>query len=103
MEEGDFSAEDGGAASEGHSVAKVTPATSVEGWDTGPLTARDEVGHQGATVQINGICASLKLTAPKCFQKGAVIHLCLCCVCAASARVFVIRSCASVELLNMIG
>lgn len=78
MEEGDFSAEDGGAASEGHSVAKGTPATSVEGWDTGPSTARDEVGHQGGTVQINSICALLKLTAAKCFQKRAVIHLCWC-------------------------
>lgn len=73
MEEGDFSAEDGGAASEGHSVAKGTPATSVEGWDTGPSTAWDEVGHQGGTVRINSTCASLKLTAPKCLQKGAVI------------------------------
>lgn len=67
MEEADFSAEDGGAASEGHSVAKGTRATSVEGWDTGPSTAPDEVGHQGGTVQINSTCALLLFVISSCF------------------------------------
>lgn len=39
----DILAEEGGGDSEGRSVARVTPATSVEGLDTGPSTARDEV------------------------------------------------------------
>lgn len=39
----DILAEEGGVDSEGHSVVRVTPATSVEGPDTGPSTARDEV------------------------------------------------------------
>lgn len=39
----DILAEEGGVDSEGHSVVRVTPATSVEGPDTGPWTARDEV------------------------------------------------------------
>lgn len=41
----DILAEDGEEASEGGSVDRVTPATSVEGPDTGPSTARDEVTH----------------------------------------------------------
>lgn len=47
MEVGDILAEeDGGAsegASEGASVDRVTPATNVEGPDTGLLTAKGEV------------------------------------------------------------
>lgn len=43
----DFSAEERGVDSEGGSeggpIARVTPATSVEGLDTGPWSARDEV------------------------------------------------------------
>lgn len=39
----DILAEEGGGDSEGRSVARVTHATSVEGPDTGLLTARDEV------------------------------------------------------------
>ena len=39
----DILAEEGEEASEGGSVARVTPATSVEGLDTGRLTARDGV------------------------------------------------------------
>lgn len=43
MELEDFLAEEGGADSEGGSTDKGTPATSVEGPDTGPSTARDQV------------------------------------------------------------
>lgn len=43
MEAADFLAEEGGAVSEGGSVVRETPATSVGVLDTGPLTARDEV------------------------------------------------------------
>lgn len=44
----DFLAEEGGADSEGHSVARETPATSAGALDTGPSTARDEVIHSDA-------------------------------------------------------
>lgn len=44
----DILAEGGGVDSEGHSVVRVTPATSVEGPDTGPSTARDEVIQRDA-------------------------------------------------------
>lgn len=43
MEVVDFLAEGGEVASEGASIARGIPATSVEGRDTGPWTARDEV------------------------------------------------------------
>lgn len=49
----DFLAEEGGEDSEGGSVARVTPATSVEGPDTGPWTARDKVIQSDAYSQIN--------------------------------------------------
>lgn len=39
----DTLAEEGGVASEGASVGRGTRATSVEGRDTGPSTARDKV------------------------------------------------------------
>ncbi len=45
-------AEDGGVDSEGGSVGRVTPATSVEGPDTGPSTARDEVTQSDAHSRI---------------------------------------------------
>lgn len=38
-----FLAEDGGVDSEGGSVDRETPVSSVEGPDTGPWTARDQV------------------------------------------------------------
>lgn len=41
-------AEEGGEDSEGGSVARVTPATSVEGPDTGPSTAKEQVIHNDA-------------------------------------------------------
>lgn len=43
MEVVDILAEEGGGDSEGGSVAKATPASSVEQLDTGPSTAREEV------------------------------------------------------------
>lgn len=43
MEEEDIGAEDEGGASEGASVGRRTPATAVEGADTGLSTAGDEV------------------------------------------------------------
>lgn len=52
----DFLAEDGGVDSEGGSVARVTPATSVEGPDTGPSTARDEVIQSDARSRIKDCC-----------------------------------------------
>lgn len=39
----DTLAEEGGVDSEGGTVGRGTPATSVERRDTGPSTARDEV------------------------------------------------------------
>lgn len=44
----DILAEGGGVDSEGGSIARVTPATNVEGRDTGPTTARDEVTQTDA-------------------------------------------------------
>lgn len=44
----DTLAEDGEADSGGGSAGRGTPATSVEGRDTGPSTARDQVVlHEG--------------------------------------------------------
>ena len=48
----DFLAEEGGVDSEEGSIGRETPATSVEGRDTGPSTARDEVMHSDACSQI---------------------------------------------------
>lgn len=48
MEVVDTLAEEGGVDSEGGSVGRGTHATSVEGQDTGPSTARDEVMPHGA-------------------------------------------------------
>lgn len=47
MEVVDTSAEEGGVDSEGGSVGRGTPATSVEGRDTGPSTAGDQVKTKG--------------------------------------------------------
>lgn len=49
MAEEDISAGDGEADSGGRSVARGTPATSVEQQATGPSTARDEVRQRGET------------------------------------------------------
>lgn len=46
MEVVDTLAEEGGVDSEGGSVGRGTHASSVEGRDTGPSTARDEVMPQ---------------------------------------------------------
>lgn len=49
----DSLAEEGGVDSEVGSVVRVTPATSVEGPDTGPWTAKDQVIDSDAYSEIN--------------------------------------------------
>lgn len=53
MEVLDSLAEEGGVDSEVDSVVRVTPATSVEGPDTGPWTAKDQVIDSDAYSEIN--------------------------------------------------
>lgn len=53
MEVLDSLAEEGGVDSEVGSVVRVTPATSVEGLDTGPWTAKDQVIDSDAYSEIN--------------------------------------------------
>lgn len=63
MEVLDSLAEEGGVDSEVGSVVRVTPATSVEGRDTGPWTAKDQVIDSDAYSEINtcSICLQEKL------------------------------------------
>lgn len=58
----DSLAEEGGVDSEGGSVVRVTPVTSVEGPDTGPWTAKDQVIDCDAYSEINtcSICLDKK-------------------------------------------
>lgn len=73
MEVADILAEDGEEVSEGGTVVRVTPATSVEGPGTGPSTARDEViqsrPHTPSQIDMN-LCELRQQNTKEKFYRG---------------------------------